>query len=119
MATLDQLLARPIQWAEVDSQTNAQAAAVRAAATGMQHYICSISISASAAPAAAVQAEVRQGSTVLDRFEIPAAAFSPFVHNYSRPLQGATGGTVSVVIPALGAGVRGTAVIKGFTARGG
>lgn len=119
MARLEDLAYAPTRWAVVDTQTNAQATAQKAGQAGYEHHITGFSISASAAPAAAVQAEVRDGANVLDRFEIPAGAFSPIIHNYTRPFIGTAGNAVSVVVPALGAGVRCTASIRGFSSKGG
>lgn len=115
MADMNRMLAAPTDWTNVATQSDAIATAQRNGVAGLVHYITGISISASAAPAAAVTAEVRSGATVLDRFEIPNAAFAPIIHNYTRPLRAAPGDTVSLVLPALGGTTIGTAVIKGFT----
>lgn len=48
-----------------------------------------------------------------------AAAFAPILHNYLRPYQGSQGNDVSVSLGALGAGVRGTVVIRGWTSHSG
>jgi hypothetical protein len=105
----------PTTWTVVASQTNATATATQAAVTGKQHFITGISFSMSAAPAAAVTVQVRQGATVLDQFQIPAAAQAPLIHNYTPALQLAAGTEASITVGALGAGVVGTVVLKGKT----
>jgi hypothetical protein len=105
----------PTTWTVVDSQTNATATATRAATAGKQHFITGISFSMSAQPAAAVTVLVRDGATVLDQFQIPAAAQAPLVHNYHPPLQITTGNAATITVGALGAGVVGTVVLKGKT----
>jgi hypothetical protein len=105
----------PTQWTVVTSQTNATATATRNAVTGKQHFITGISFSMSAAPAAAVTVQVRDGVTVLDQFQIPAAAQAPLVHNYHPPLTITSGAAASITVGALGTGVVGTVVLKGKT----
>jgi hypothetical protein len=105
----------PTQWTVVDSQTNATATATQAAVAGKQHFITGISFSMSAAPAAAVAVQVRQGTTVLDQFQIPAAAQAPLIHNYTPPLAITPGQSANITVGALGSGVVGTVVVKGKT----
>lgn len=105
----------PTTWSVVVSQTNAPATATRAAATGKQHFITGFSFSMSAAPAAAVVVEVRDGATVIDQFQIPAAAQAPLVVSYSRELQCTTGNAATITVGALGAGIVATVVLKGKT----
>ena len=105
----------PTTWTVVASQTNATATATRAATAAKQHFITGITFSMSAAPAAAVTVQVLDGATVLDQFQVPAAAQAPMVHNYHPPLQLTTGNSASITVGALGAGVVGTVVLKGKT----
>lgn len=105
----------PTTWTVVNSQTNATATATQAAVANKQHFLTGISFSMSAQPAAAVTVQVRDGVTVIDQFQIPAAAQAPFVHNYTPPLQITAGAATSITVGALGAGVVGTVVLKGKT----
>lgn len=105
----------PTTWSVVDSQTNATATATQAAAAGKQHFLTGISFSMSAAPAGAATVQVKDGTTVVDQFQIPAAAQAPFVHNYNPPLQITAGAAASITVGALGSGVVGTVVLKGKT----
>lgn len=101
----------------VDTQTNAIATATIAApGAGLVLYITGISFSASAAPAAAVRVLVKQGTTTIDSFEVPAAAFGPVHINYARPLRADANALVSVTLPALGAAVVGDCSIHAFKA---
>ena len=118
MPRSDDLLYAPAKWTIVATGTNATVTATRAApAAGKRNYVVGFSISASSAPATPITATVRTsgGATTLDRFEIPAATFAPIVVNYVRPLEGADAATVDVNLPALGGGVVGTVVVRGFT----
>lgn len=114
----EDLLFAPAKWTIVATGTNSTVTATRTApAAGKRNYVVAVSISASAAPSAAITAQIRTaaGATTLDRLEIPAAAFAPIVINYVRPLEGTDGANVDVTLPALGAGVTGTVVVRGFT----
>jgi len=103
------------QWAVVDTQTNATATATHAGVSGQQHYITSVSVSASAAPATAVTCTITGGSDTLDEFLIPPGAFSPIVINYDHPLRVDEGDDAEITVAALGSGVVGKVVIRGFT----
>lgn len=105
----------PTTWTVVNSQTNATATATRAATAGSQHFVTGISFSMSAAPAGAVTVQVLDGATVLDQFQIPAAAQAPLIHNYNPPLRITAGNATSITVGALGTGVIGTVVLKGKT----
>lgn len=115
MPTREDLLGGVTEWTEVATATNGTATATRAAVTGKIHYISGISISANGQPAAAVAATVTDGATTKDRFEIPALAFSPIIINYVRPIRCTVSTAANVTLPALGAAITGTVVIKGFT----
>lgn len=105
----------PTTWTVVASQTNATATASQGGVAGKQHFITGISFSMSAAPAGAVTVQVKDDSTVIDQFQIPAAAQAPFVHNYTPPLQITANNAASITVGALGSGVVGTVVLKGKT----
>lgn len=118
MPRSEDLLFAPAKWTIVATGTNATVTATRAGPrAGARNYVVAISISASTTPATAVTARVRTsaGATTLDQFEIPGVAFAPIVINYVRPLEGADAASVDVTLPALGPGVTGTVVIRGFS----
>jgi hypothetical protein len=115
MATVEQQSWWPTAWTVVDSKTNAVATATKAADSIKQHFLTGISFSMSAAPAAAVTVQVLDGVTVIDQFQIPAAAQAPLIMNYVPPIQITPKNAVSVTVGALGAGVVGTVVLKGKT----
>lgn len=96
------------------SATNSAATATITGKSNMRFYITAFSLSASAAPAAAVQAEIRSGSNVLMTFDIPAAAFSPIFVNVQHPLRCNAGEAPVVNLPALGAAVVGSASVHGY-----
>lgn len=105
----------PHRWSVIDTKTNATATATKAAEVGRRHYITGIVISASAAPTAAVQMDVRKAAVDFISAEIAAAAFTPIMWELKRPIEGNINEAVSVVLPALGAGVIGTVCMLGFT----
>lgn len=105
----------PTTWTVVDSKTNDTATATKAAVAGKQHFITGVSFSMSAAPAAAVTVQVKDGTTVIDQFQIPAAAQAPLIMNYHPPLQLTPGNAATLTVGALGSGVVGTVVVKGKT----
>ena len=98
-----------------ESDTDAVADAVIAAKVNHRVYVTGVSISASDAPVASVVATL--GSTSIpaaDLFRLPVAAFSPIVINYNYPLRFGINEAVTLTLPALGAAVIGTVVIRGF-----
>lgn len=105
----------PTTWTVVDSKTNATATATQAAAAGKQHFITGISFSMSAQPVGPVTLQVKDGATVIDQFQIPAAAQAPLIHNYHPPLQITAGAAAEITVGALGSAVVGTVVLKGKT----
>lgn len=119
MPRSEDLLFAPSKWVIVAAGTNTNVNALQAAPAGKQRlYVVGISISATAAPTAAEPLLVilsAQGGTTLDQFYIPQAAFAPIVINYVRPLEVPQGQSVNLFLPALGAGVIGSAVMRGFT----
>lgn len=105
----------PATWTATDRDTNAQSVATQAAVARARHFVTHITVSGSAAPAAAVQVTLASGATTLDTFEIPAAAFAPIVFNYNRPLRGGINEAITLTCPALGAAVVSNVTVKGFT----
>ena len=116
MASQESLLVGPLGWPSVVARaTNAAATATKAAVTNQQHIISGVSISASAAPAAAVVVTLKAGAVIIDEWNLPAAAFAPIVIEFKRPFILDLNTLAELNIPALGAGVIGTAVIRGLT----
>lgn len=105
----------PHRWSQIASATNGIATATRAAEQNRRHYITGIVISASGAPAAAVQVDIRKGAGDFISAEIPTSAFVPIMWELKRPIEGNINEAVSIVLPALGAGITGTVALMGFT----
>ena len=112
MPDFTKALAAPIQLGNIakDTQTNATAAATQAAPNAGQCLLVQgFIISASAAPAAAVEAQLQQGTgpTLVFPIEIPAAAFAPIVKDFgAHPIQLPEAAQAIMTVPALGAGVK-------------
>ena len=105
-------------WTVVASASNSTATATKSApGAGKRLVLTGFSISGSAAPAAAVAASIRSngGATTLETFQLPASAFAPVVANYVHPLRCAENVDADITLAALGSGVTGTVVLKGFT----
>lgn len=104
------------QWAEVATQnTNAAATATKAAVANQRHFITGYSVSCGAAPAATVSVTVTNGSTTVERVELPASAFAPIVVNFSSPIRCDINAKAEIVCPAVGGTTRSTVTIRGFT----
>lgn len=116
MARLEDLFAAPAQWYVVASAVNGAAIANFPAAVRKRHYLVGVDISASDAPAAPVSATLQDGGNLMTQLEIPVGKFAPIMHNYQRPWVGSENAAMTLTLPALGAGVRGTVTIRGFTA---
>jgi hypothetical protein len=116
MARLEDVAFAPIEWSVVHAPAaNTAAIATKAAAALTQHYVQGISVSFSAAPAAALTVQLFDGTTPVDQFLVPAGAQSPLPFNYSKPFRISVGSKAELQIPAAGAGVSAVAVIKGFS----
>lgn len=83
----------------------------------LRHYVTWVLISCNGQPAAAVTAQIQYGTgpTQLVPIMIPAAAFSPIMINFVKPVRVPEGVKVELTIPALGTGISSTAVIGGYT----
>lgn len=104
------------QWVEVSTQnTNVPATATRAGVAGQRHFITGYSVSCSAAPAAAVSVTITDGATTVERAELPAAAFSPIVVNFSAPIRCGINTAAEIICPAVGGTTRSTVTLRGFT----
>ena len=116
MARTEDLLCKPATWAEVQTAVNAIVTATHTATPRMCHFITGFSISASDLPASSVTVQILNGVVVLDQYEMPSALFAPVIHNFIRPYQCGENTDATITMGALGSGVRGTLVLKGFTA---
>lgn len=116
MARAEDLLFAPAQWYVVGTAVNASAVASFAGVTNKRHYVVGVDISASDAPAAPVSATLQDGASTMTQLELPSGKFAPLMHNYQRPWEGSSGATITLTLPALGAGIRGTVVLRGFSA---
>jgi hypothetical protein len=110
MPTMDKQLAGAIQAANVavsGTQTNATATAQQAApGSGKALLVTGFLVTASAAPAAAVQATLVYGTTTIT-IDIPATAFSPMRVDFgTHPLHTGENNSATLTVPALGTGVK-------------
>lgn len=104
------------QWTEVATQnTNVAATATHAAVENQTHYITGYSVSTAAAPATTVSVTVANGVSTVERVELPAAAFSPIVVNFSAPIRCSPNTAASITCPAVGGATQSTVVLRGFT----
>ena len=104
------------QWTEVATQnSNVAATATKAGVAYQRHFITGYSVSCSAAPSAAVSMSITDGATTVERVELPAAAFSPIVVNFSSPIQCGVNAAAAITCPAVGGVTRSTVVLRGFT----
>jgi hypothetical protein len=116
MPSIEQTSFKPAKLLATTSATNAVCTAQKTAGARVQNYITAICISASAAPAAAVQATLTINGTAIP-IQLPAAAFAPIFINFAKAaLEGDVGETVSLSVPALGAAVICTVTLYGFQA---
>lgn len=106
MADSSILLASPSTIAYTTSTANQSSVTTVVGKAGLSIYILGITISASAAPTAAVEVTLKDGATTVLPFEIPAAAFAPIVLGFgANPLRITRGANAVLTIPALGSGV--------------
>lgn len=104
------------QWTEVATQnTNVAATATKAGVVGQRHFITGYSVSCSAAPSAAVSVTITDGSTTVERVELPNAAFSPVAVNFSAPIMCGINAAAEISCPAVGGSTRSTVTLRGFT----
>lgn len=112
---MEDLMSKPAMWAVVATAVNGAVTATFAGQAGMCHFITGLSYSASDLPVSAAQVQILNGATILDQLEIPSAVFAAVIHNFIRPYRCDIGTAASMTMGAMGAGVRGTIVLKGFT----
>lgn len=116
MARGETLLFGPLGWSVVATATNGISAATKAGVAGFQHVISGVSLSASAAPTAIQTVTLKDGSTVLEQWELPVAAFAAIMFDFKRPYVITAGANAVLSMPALGVAVVGTVVLRGMTA---
>lgn len=104
------------EWSVVaTTAANAVVTATKAAVTGKTHYVTGYRLSASGAPAATVSATLKDGATVVEQVEIPAAVIAPIVVTFRHPLKCTKGALTEVSCPAIGGVTRCTVTLHGFT----
>lgn len=109
---------RPAEWSVVASAVAGVATATKAADPGRRHYITGFTLSASGgAVAAAVAFQIREsaGANIRDQIEVPAAVLAPLIQDFDNPMECPPGQSADATVPSLGAGVKGTVVLKGYT----
>ena len=96
------------------SSTNAALTVTVAAVAGMYLHVVGLTVSASDAPTAGSQVEVRDNGVAIDKLLLPNAKMSPLMLGTggSPIYSGALGTAVSLYIPALGAGVISAASLR-------
>lgn len=116
MATSEQLLYGVPTWHQVTSVNNNTASTATAAAVaGKCHFVVGYTVSVSAAPSSPVSVTLKDGTTVIDQFELAAAGV--VTREMTRPIRITAGNLAALSIPAVGGTTRATAVLKGFTAQ--
>ena len=115
MAGMDQVMGSAATWHVVATGTNAVATATRAASSEQAHFITGVEYSTSGIPAAATSVTIKDGTTVIAQFEVPATQRDPVILPFARPLRCTRGNAASAAIGALGAGIVGTVNLHGFT----
>lgn len=104
------------RWPSVNATgTNAIATATKAGVAGKRHVVTGLTITASAAVAAAVEATLEVKGGIAERIEIPAAALQPIVMNFVPPYICDDGQKAEAILPALGAAVKGSVTMRGYS----
>ena len=92
---------------------NTQAQIVITGRPGFRHIIVGLTVSADAAPAAAVTFTIVDDTPgQMETFKIPAGAFLPIAINYNHGIPSAPGASVTATLPALGAAVSGVISLR-------
>lgn len=102
-------------WRQSATATAGVATATQAGVAGRIHAFDTVLITVAGSVAAAVQAEIRSGVTVLGVINIQAGAVGPIFASWQRPFRCAASEAASVVVPSLGAGVRCDVLVTGVT----
>lgn len=102
-------------WSVVATDTHAVVTATKAAGTNRVHYAHGVTISFSGGTPAAGTVQLKDGSTVLDQWEIPAILTAPITVDYAHPLRGTNNTAMTLSCTDLGASIKVTLVLKGTT----
>lgn len=114
----DILLTSPADLVLSAPAANTAAVATVTGRNGFSTVVVGVTISANAAPAAAVLFTIVDAiDGTLEEFYIPAGAFAPIAINYNHGLPGSPGGNVTATLPALGAAVAGVVTLRFVTVR--
>src|SRR4051812_37479018 len=114
MPDLSQLAFRPPDQSGVATQTNANAVVTLAAQAGYQWVVIGYTMSSNGNPAAAVTPDIVSGALVIDRFEAPAGIPVDRVVEFQRGVKCPANTSVVATLPALGAAIKGTVVVRAF-----
>lgn len=106
------------RWTATAAETNSPTTATKAAAAGIVHCLTGFSVSASAAPATVLTVQLKDGTTVIDQYRLPAEVQTPLVVNYNYPIECTSGNAASITISAGGVDVITTANLRGFSIMG-
>ena len=97
---------------------NTAAVATITGRAGFRSVVTGVTISANAAPAAAVLFTIVDDvDGTLEEFYIPAGAFAPIAINYNHGLPSLPGSNITATLPALGAAVAGVVTLRFVTIR--
>lgn len=110
---ITRLLGNPALTAKHTPSANTDAVVTITGVAGYCIYLLGVTLSASAAPAATVEATIKDGSTILIPLEIPAAAFAPIVLGFGQhPIKITSGANAVVTLPALGGTTVGSVSVR-------
>lgn len=103
--------------AVVTSGTNAQGqVTIAAPGAGLRVYVLGYSLSYNLTVATAHSPDIVSGSLVVDRLQVPAAAVNPLIHSFGRGVECPVNTSVVCTVPAAGASVVSTLVVRYFIA---
>lgn len=89
------------------------AIATKAAVAGKRHQVTGFTISADAAPAAAVEVTLVLGATVVERIKLPVGLVSPLVINFVPPYTALENEKAELTVPSFGGAVSAIATLRG------
>lgn len=106
----------PPSWAEMDTETNATVTATKAGVASKQHLMFKVVYSFSGAPATALELDIKDGASVIARFQIPASLTAPVPLDFGmRPMRATAGNDLVATIGAAGSGIVCTVWFEGDT----
>lgn len=117
MPDFNSIVARlvPKGWPVVATATGAVLDASKVAAPEQCHIITGFTISFAAATSVAVNLQIKSGTGVLDRYELPIGFVGPLRVDYSAPLRCATNEIAQAVTSASAGAIAGALVLHGFS----